>query len=443
MHIDASRECGANCSVVDWSAQGIYSTHLFADSAIKIIESHKQSTQPLFLYLAFQAVHAPDEVPESYIDPYNATIPDIKRRTFAGMLSCLDEAVGNVTAALDANGLTENTLLVFVADNGGPIFCSNGPCGDATGSSNYPLRGGKHSLWEGGTRLTAVVSGPLVHAHGVNESGLMHHADWLPTLLEAAGVAYTPEPGFELHGASQWQMLTAGAPSSRNETITNIDPMQPAVGAGTPGRGNAAIVTSDGWKLLLGLVGPPDIWSPPNASKTSTVSDNSAAVAVAPNCSATFETGVCLPGGADPAGAKNPTNAATAAACCSHCASVVGCVAWTWRKAEKGCWVKASVVARSNDTDCVSMGGAPSPPAPFSVWPLNNMTAQLYNLNTDPWERDDVSAENPDVVQRLTERLAQWGLSARDPYWRWDSKVDPASDPKGPGRNDSWFPWVA
>lgn len=67
------------------------------------------------MYLAFQAVHSPDEVPQSYIDPYNATIADVQRRTFAGMLSCLDEAVGNVTAALSASGFDENTLIVFVA----------------------------------------------------------------------------------------------------------------------------------------------------------------------------------------------------------------------------------------------------------------------------------------------------------------------------------------
>ena len=445
MHLDATRECGANCSVVDWAAQGVYSTHLFADSAIKIIESHNRS-QPLFMYLAFQAVHSPDEVPLSYIEPYNATLPDVKRRTFAGMLSCLDEAVGNVTAALDANGFAESTLIVFVADNGGPIFCTDGPCGDATGSSNFPLRGGKHSLWEGGTRLTAVVSGPLVHARGVNESGLMHHADWLPTLLEAADVDYVPAPGFELHGASQWPMLTTGAPSSRNETVTNIDPLQPAVGAGPPGSGNAAIITSDGWKLLLGLVGPPNLWSPPNASKANAsdeLESTAAALVAAPDCSAaSFQIGVCLPGGATPPGAKNPTDAATAAACCAHCASIAGCAAWTWRVAEKACWVKATVVAQTNDADCVSSEGSPSPPVPFSVWPLKNMTAQLFNLNVDPWERDDVSAANPDLVQRLTDRLAQWGQRARDPYFRWDSQVDPASNPKLPGRNDSWYPWL-
>ena len=80
------------------------------------ISKHNPAT-PLFLYLAFQAVHSPDQVPQRYIDPYNATIPDLKRRTFAGMLSCLDEAVGNVTAAIAAAGMEQDTLVVFVADS--------------------------------------------------------------------------------------------------------------------------------------------------------------------------------------------------------------------------------------------------------------------------------------------------------------------------------------
>jgi len=441
LHVDAGPRCGANCSQVDWQNSGVYSTHIYAASAVSLIKEHDPAT-PLFLYLAFQAVHSPDQVPQSYIDPYNGSIADPKRRTFAGMLSCLDEAVGNVTSAVADAGLT-NVLYIFVSDNGGPIFCADGPCGDATGTSNFPLRGGKHSLWEGGTRLTAIVSGPMVHGRGVNESGLMHHADWLPTLLEAAGVDYAPAPGFELHGASQWGMLTTGAPSSRNETITNIDPLQPAVGVPgvKPGDdGNAAIITAEGWKLLLGLTGPPNEWSPPNASKAGGAAGGGGALlapAGTPNCSAAFEVGVCFPKGAALPKAANPTPADTAAACCAHCASLPGCGAWTWRVAEKACWVKENVGERGSNTDCVSGTSTPAPP-PFAVWPLRNMTAQLFNLTVDPFERHDVAKQFPDVVERLTARLAQWGAGARDPYWRTAVKDgSPTKLPQGP----AWIPW--
>ena len=100
----------------------------------------------LFLYLAYQAVHAPDEAPDSYIAPY-AHIKDKKRRTFAGMLSCMDEGIGNVTKALAAKSMLESTFIVFTTDNGGPSeTCA------VTGTSNWPHRGSKCSLWEGGTR---------------------------------------------------------------------------------------------------------------------------------------------------------------------------------------------------------------------------------------------------------------------------------------------------
>ena len=82
------------------------------------------------------------------------------------MLSALDEAVGNVTAALAAAGMADNALVIFAADNGGPVACGASMCGDATGSSNYPLRGGKHSLWEGGVRLTAVAAGGAIRRGG-------------------------------------------------------------------------------------------------------------------------------------------------------------------------------------------------------------------------------------------------------------------------------------
>lgn len=66
---------------------------------------------------AYQAVHSPNQVPQQYVDPYNATIADQKRRTFAGMLSCMDEGIGNITEALRAKGMLDDTLIVFSTDN--------------------------------------------------------------------------------------------------------------------------------------------------------------------------------------------------------------------------------------------------------------------------------------------------------------------------------------
>ena len=118
-----SMECGEGCYEVDTSANGQYSTFAFVNRATEIIKNHSKadSDQPLFLYLPWQNVHAPCQVPEYYVDPYNQSINDTQRRNFAGMLSVLDEGVGNVTDLLSELGYLDddgNTLIVFSSDNG-------------------------------------------------------------------------------------------------------------------------------------------------------------------------------------------------------------------------------------------------------------------------------------------------------------------------------------
>lgn len=224
-------------------------------------------------------------------------------------------------------------------------------------------------------------------------------------------------------------MLTAGAPSSRNETIANIDPLQPT--PGSQNQGNAAIVSADGWKLHVGLTGPPWAWSPPNSSAPS--ADNVGAPTVM-NCSASFAVGVCLPSN-DLKNVTNPVDKKTPAECCDHCTSTPGCTVWTWNSGR--CYLKSAVGTPTKDPNCTSstQGGRDPPP----VWPLANGTVQLFNIATDPWERHDVASANPDVVSRLFDRLAQWGVSARTPLY-WGAEVDPASNPAL--RNGTWTPWL-
>ena len=99
---------------------GYYSTHLFTKEVVSIIQSHDAAKGPFFVYLPYQAVHAPLEVPESYVVPY-MHIQDKKRRMYAGMVSAMDEGVGNITKALTSKGFSNNTLIVFSTDNGGQV----------------------------------------------------------------------------------------------------------------------------------------------------------------------------------------------------------------------------------------------------------------------------------------------------------------------------------
>ena len=224
---------------------GHYSTHLFTDKAIDVIRAHatQQDTKPLFLYLAYQAVHTPLEVPEAYTKQYES-ITDENRRLYAGMTTCMDEGVLNVTKALEKYGLWDNTILIFSTDNGGFM---NG------GGRNWPLRGGKASLFEGGMRGVGFVHSPLIKRTGTVNSGLVHISDWFPTILALAGRNTT---GLNLDGFDVWKSITDGEPSPRKELLHNIDPLKRKHGSllnisNFDNRVQAAIRVGN-WKLITG-----------------------------------------------------------------------------------------------------------------------------------------------------------------------------------------------
>jgi hypothetical protein len=108
----------------------------------------QDSRRPFFLYVPFNAVHAPHQVPDKYKTPY-AHLPE-PRRAYAGMLAAMDEAVGQILTALDEKGLRQNTLIVFSSDNGGPA--------PGRVTDNGPLRAQKGTLYEGGVRVAACIA---------------------------------------------------------------------------------------------------------------------------------------------------------------------------------------------------------------------------------------------------------------------------------------------
>jgi arylsulfatase A-like enzyme len=202
-----------------------YSTGLLAQEAVKFVDG-QTSGRPFFLYITFNAVHAPHQVPDAYKKPYG-DLPE-PRRTYAGMLAAMDEGIGQILEALQRKGLSDNTLVIFSSDNGGPA--------PGRVTDNGPFRAAKATLYEGGVRAAACVVWPGRIKAGTIVTEPLHMVDWYPTLLKLAGASL--EQPLPIDGRDAWATIAAGAPSPHAEILINAAPIGGALRAGN-------------WKLLL------------------------------------------------------------------------------------------------------------------------------------------------------------------------------------------------
>ena len=189
--------------------QAPYLTDALADRAVDFI--HRQTSQPFFLYLAFNAVHLPLQATDKYLARFQS-IPDERRRTYAAMLSAMDDGIGRVLAALREKNLERNTLIVFFDDNGGPTTQ-----GGTNGSINAPLRGSKGQTWEGGIRVPFIISWKGQLPEGKTDSHPIIQLDIMPTALSAAGVTVKPE--WKLDGVNLLPFLTGKMSSPPHEAL--------------------------------------------------------------------------------------------------------------------------------------------------------------------------------------------------------------------------------
>lgn len=171
-----------------------YVTDRLGDAACRFIDEHKNDS--FFLFVSFTSPHGPLQAkPEDLAKLQH--IKKTKRRKYAGLVKSLDDNVGKILNALRENGLNENTLVVFTNDNGGQTL---------TGANNFPLRGRKGSLWEGGIRVPWAMRWTGKIEPGTVIENPVISLDFLPTFVAVAGGTVKPE--WKLDGTNLLPLMT-------------------------------------------------------------------------------------------------------------------------------------------------------------------------------------------------------------------------------------------
>ena len=200
--------------------KGVYSTTVFKRRAKDIIANAAEERalnvydnyKPFFIYLSFQATHAPLQARAEML----AKIPQTNnpaRDIYKAMVLDMDLAMAGIVKTLKDKDMYNDTIIVFTSDNGGAI---------SHGASNYPLRGTKGTLFEGGTRAPTFIHAPHILKHNkVVSNNLVHITDWMPTILSMAGYAGNPSEDLALDGIDQWKAINNNV-SIRDEMVYNL-----------------------------------------------------------------------------------------------------------------------------------------------------------------------------------------------------------------------------
>lgn len=167
--------------------KGTYATYLFEREALRFLKENKD--KPFFLYLPFTAPHSASnldpevrgsvQAPKKYLDMYpeGTTKNDKRSQGYKAAITCMDESIGKVLAALKEYGLEDNTLVIFISDNGG----------GRNNASNFPLRGYKSSFYEGGIRVPCLIKWPEKVPLGEVNNDFLTSLEFFPTILSAVG----------------------------------------------------------------------------------------------------------------------------------------------------------------------------------------------------------------------------------------------------------------
>jgi arylsulfatase A-like enzyme len=232
--------------------EGQYSSQIFAEHIRKTIRHHNTS-KPLFMYINPTQPHTPYVVPEKYSQPYLNAGRTNSFATYNGMITAVDDIVGTTVNMLKFRDMWSNTLFLYASDNGGLTCAADYAAGFA---SNYPLRGGKLNVLEGGVRTLAFVAGGFLPRamRGKTLEGYIHLADWFTTFAGVAGAPQRSDPEGVLEngvpsvdGMDMWPYVSGRvAISPRSEVIISEFSPQKKKKKAALIQGEFKLVTSNG-----------------------------------------------------------------------------------------------------------------------------------------------------------------------------------------------------
>ena len=237
------REVWAVPGLEKYHGQEIFLTEALTQEVVQALDTPVQNKQPFFLYFALYGIHTPLMPNNRFIAPYREKGMEEPEARYASMIESMDEALGNVMNYLEDNQLEDDTIILFMSDNGG---LSASARGGEKHTHNLPLKSGKGSIYEGGIRVPMMAYWPgKSEAASVNSTPLIIE-DFFPSILEMAQIEYTEIPQ-KVDGRSFVPLLKG----STNDKVKPLFWHYPNNwGSEGPGIGSFSAVRQGEWKLI-------------------------------------------------------------------------------------------------------------------------------------------------------------------------------------------------
>lgn len=227
-----------------YHGEDIFLTEALTREAIQALDEAQSAEKPFYLYMAHYAVHTPLEVDDRYYQYYLDAGLDEKEATYAALVEGMDKSLGDLLDYLDKNDLTDNTIILFMSDNGG---LSASGRGGQPNTHNKPLSSGKGSAHEGGIRVPMLAKWPGITTPNTATDDYLIIEDFFPSILEMAGISsYTAVQPVD--GRSFVHLLKGKATSEPERPLywhfpNNWGPTGPGIGA-------SSTIRKGKWKLI-------------------------------------------------------------------------------------------------------------------------------------------------------------------------------------------------